>query len=320
MPPYPQLWNQAQQIAQSQLGAFVQQATRSNRKETRAGQKYIRRLAHSFADELGMISGGLGRQMNMYGNIEGATDAAIADYLGGSGYSQGQSLAGQLGYSPEAAQAAQSHAQRVGNALSKTAVGFGQQNEKQFLGSAANNLAYAKSLPGIAALSGIQSAAGYQQQQSDALRAERDQILQQGPQLASSLYSSFASQASAAADRAQQARFHAQEMNLQRRQLNDAAGSAGADKVQQARDDAFALVQGASSPPPGALPGQFHPPGYPDLRGRVQALFRSRFPGRSDTWVDQETEAMLNQFGLSAQSYAENAWNALAQQLSGFAK
>lgn len=307
MPPYPQLWNQAQQFAQSQLQGYLQTAGRANRRETRRGQRYIRRLAHSFADELGQIAGGIGNSYDQYQQAMGATDAAISNYLGGQGQQQMGDLNAALSYSPQAQAHYAGQAANIGNALGKVAAGYTAQNQQQFLGEAASNTAFGKSLPGIAALSGIQSASDYQNMQSDRMAALRENVMSQLPSLTTNLYSSFASQASAAADRAQAARLQHQQMQ-----------GAGSDRLAQAQSDAADLMNATVNPPPGPIgspPVQV--PGYKDVHDRIASLFQQRFPGKSDAWVEQQTMGVLGQFGYTPWKWMQESAGTMQNAFTG---
>lgn len=296
--PYPGLWDAASGLANQQLQAQLGSVRRSSRRETRQGQRYIRRLAHSFADELGQISSGVQGSYNQYAGALDAADAALVNYMQGGGQQMMADLSSQLSFSPEAAAYQGGKAGAVGDALAKVGAGFGSQNQQAFLGEAASNVAYSKALPGMAALSGIQTAGAFQQQQASDLKAQRDAILSQAPGLTADLYSAFAGQAQAQAQMAQAERFHRDDM----RQQADAARLQGLDRVDQARSDAADILGTFAVAPVGPggtpLPG-YKGPTYADAYSRISAIFRQRFPGRSDSWVRAETNAALAQFGIT---------------------
>jgi hypothetical protein len=298
MPPYPGLWNQAQDLAMQELQGYLGSVTKASRRETRKGNRFIRNLAHSFADELRNISGGMGQVYGQAQAEQQAGDAAIANFLQGGGAQLGNQLAQQLSFAPQETidQFAGGQATQ-GQALANVGAGFAGINQKAFTDSRASNMAFGKALPGIAALSGIQSAGAFQSQQADALRAQRDQILSQAPGLAASLYSSFASQRQQQQAMRQQERFHSEEM--EQRRLEAGVTQTGEDTKRLdaanalAHDEILSLTTGIGGAP---LPGGQRP-SYENVHGRVAAIYRQAFQGRSDSWVNAQVDQAMRMFG-----------------------
>jgi hypothetical protein len=302
----------------SQLQAQLGAVSRSSRRETRQGQRYIRRLAHSFADELQGIASGIGGTYRQEQQQAAASNAAIANYLQGTGQEMGQDLSAQLAFSPEAAARAGGQQAAVGRAAGKTAAGYGGGNLQQFISDRASNVTFGKELPGIAALSGIQSAGAFQQQQAADLKAQRDAILAQAPGLTADLYSAFANQRLQQQQMAQAERFHAQEMRASDR----TAQGENKGRLDQAHADAYNIITGMTTGPSGPLPPAQRPD-YDTMRERVASVYRQRFPGRSDSWVQQQVDYALGQFGVNPiyglGDVLENVAGSVNQAIANFA-
>jgi hypothetical protein len=305
MVPYPGLYNQAQNLAMQQLQAYLGSVTRSSRRETRAGNRFIRGLAHSFANELGAIGSGVGATFDDVQRQQAASDASISNYLTGGGQQLMQDIGQQLSYAPQETQDAFAGGQtKVGTSLAQQAAGYSAQKMKQVLGAEGSERAFGQMLPGIGALSGIQAAKSFQQSQARTLAAQRDSILSQAPQLTAQLYSTFAQQAQSQAEMAQQARFHSQDLAQRRLETGVTMGGEDQKRLDTADQTAFEMI-GNLVTGPGRQPLQGpNRLKYPAVFERVAAMYRSHFTGRSDTWIKHRTELALKQWGYDPNAYA----------------
>lgn len=302
--PFPGAFDSAQEMANAQLQALIRSARRGNRRETRAGQRFIRSLAHSFADELAAISGGIGNTYNMMERESAATNSALSSFLMGQGQTQMEDLGSQLAFAgPDAVNAYAGGAGRQGEALARTAAAMGTQQTQRLVGEEASERAFGESLPGVAALTGIQSARQYTGQQSRALQSQIDQINSQAPGLTAELYNAFASQLLQQQQMAQNERFHEDEMAAQERARRAAEAGEASGKARERFDR---ISQQAFAHMSTLLPqsGQIQPQGEraPNYEARALAgmrdYWRHHYPGKSDEWINLQARQTMESFGM----------------------
>lgn len=320
--PFPGLYESAEQMASQQLGALIGAARRGNRRETKAGNRFIMQLAHSFADELAALSGGIGQTYNMAEREGAAVNNALSSYLSGQGNAISADLGQQLAFAgPDALDAFAGGARRQGQALGQQAAAFGTQQLNRVVGEEASERAFGQSLPGIAALTGIQSARQYQGQQARALQSQVDQLHSQVPGMAAQLYSAFASQRLAQMEMAQAERFHADEMAARLGEQTQGMTGQQQERFDRINAGALEFMQGFIPRPSEAamMDPNYQPPSinYKEAFQGLRRYWKQYYPGRSDSWINEQARRTVESYGAHNPDRTQGFLKAIAPRGGG---
>ena len=275
---------EARAMAQAQLGMMMAATRQANRRQTRRGERFIKGLGQAFASELRGISSGVGDVYDSAKNEQAAMNSALGSFLSGQGETQAANLGEQLGsIDPNTAAFYSNQARAAGSALSKQGYAYGSQNLQRTIGEGAGDEAYARSLPGIAALSSIQSARSFEGRMGSKLMDELGQIRAQGPAMTNQLFGSLADYAMGQANmhmQGQELGLRRDELALRRKELGLNEDAQGSDRLQQTLAMARELVSTGINDPITGLPKQGAAAAPPrDLMAQVEALMESELPG-----------------------------------------
>lgn len=286
---------QARMAAQAQLGALIAQTRRANRRQTRRGERFIRGLSRAFASELRGIARGVGGTYDATEQEQAALNSALGSYLSGSGQRQAANLGQQLGMiDPNTASFYSGQARAAGSSLAKQGYALGSQALQRTIGEGASEESFARSLPGVAALSAIQSARSFESRMGSKLMDELGQIRAQGPALTQQLFGSLMDQALAGANLHMQG----EELALRRRELGLKDEAAGSGRLDETLSGARELVAGALTGPQGLPLPEGSRPHALGLFNQVMAFLESRHPGMPEGRRRILADQVLRTFGM----------------------
>lgn len=296
MPPNNNMYQQAQALVNSQLGALIAQTEGAYQRKGRQGRKFIRGLGKAFARELGAIGMGVENAYDAGDAEMAAMNSAMSNYLSGEGGHLDNALANQVRSIDPPPTVGWPTPRAIGNSLAQQGAAMQSYQMARLNREGVSDQAYAKALPGVAALSTIQHGREFEDRMAGDLEAAIAQIQSQGPGLVNSLYQSFADQALAR----QQMALDREKFNFEKSQLQ-AQGGADRERMDGVYREALALAQSLAGgvdefgrPIPGA---QYH-----QAYRQVNAMYKAAFGGRSEAWRAARTAEVLASAGFRAVS------------------